>query len=135
MLEYQTGSLAPKGGRKDLVMKTQRRFRPEFKRQVIEELLSGISSPAQIIRRYQISSGLLYHWKKQYAKGAFENPPDRTAALEERVRQLEQLVGKLTLENEFLKKAVQRSLEPPKKSGNSFLLTDPSSKGSKGGAS
>jgi len=50
--------------------------------------------------------------------------------LEERVRQLEQLVGKLTLENEFLKKAVQRSLEPPKKSGNSLLLTDTSSKGS-----
>ena len=33
-------------------MKTQRRFRPECKCQVIEELLSGISSPAQIIRRY-----------------------------------------------------------------------------------
>jgi putative transposase len=48
-------------------MKTQRRFRPEFKRQVIEELLSGDSSPAQIIRLYEISSGLLYHWKKQYA--------------------------------------------------------------------
>ena len=116
-------------------MKTQRRFRPEFKRQVIEELLSGVSSPAQIIRRYEISSGLLYHWKKQYAKGAFENPPDQTAALEERVRQLEQLVGKLTLENEFLKKAVQRSLEPRNKSGNSLLRTDTSSKGSKGGAS
>jgi hypothetical protein len=72
--------------------------------------------------------------KKQYAKGAFENPPDKTAALEERVRQLEQLVGKLTLENEFLKKAVQRSLEPPKKSGNSSLLTGTSSKGSKGDA-
>ena len=115
-------------------MKTQRRFRPEFKRQVVEELLSGISSPAQIIRRYEISSGLLYHWKKQYPKGAFENPPDQTAALEERVRQLEQLVGKLTLENEFLKKAVQRSLGPPKKSGNSSLPTGTSSKGSKGGA-
>jgi transposase len=77
-------------------MKTQRRIHPEFKRQVVEEPLSGVSSPAQIIRRYEISSGLLYHWRKQYAKGAFENPPDRTAALEERVRQLEQLVGKLT---------------------------------------
>ena len=46
-------------------MKTQRRFRPEFKRQVIEELLSRVSSPAQIIRRYEISSGRLYHWKRQ----------------------------------------------------------------------
>ena len=115
-------------------MKTQRRFRPEFKRQVIEELLSGISTPAQIVCRLEISSGLLYHWKKQYAKGSFENPPDKTAALEEQVRQLEQLVGKLTLGNEFLKKAVQRSLEPLKKSGNSLPLTDTSSKVSKGGA-
>jgi len=54
--------------------------------------------------------------------------------LEERVRQLEQLVGKLTLENEFLKKAVQRSLEPPKKSANGLPLTGTFSKGSKGGA-
>ncbi len=115
-------------------MKSQRRFRPEFKRQVIEELLSGMSSPAQIIRRYEISSGLLYHWKKQYARGAFENPPDQTVALEERVRQLEQLVGKLTLENEFLKKAVQRSLEAPQRNGNSSVLTGTSCKGSKGGA-
>jgi len=58
-------------------MKTQRSFRPEFKRQVIKELLSGISSPAQIIRRYEISSGLLYHWKKQYAKGA-DQPSSKT---------------------------------------------------------
>jgi transposase-like protein len=109
-------------------MKTQRRFRPEFKRQIIEELLNGISCPAQIMRRYEISSGLLYHWKKQYAKGSLENPPDQTATLEERVRQLEQLFGKLTLENEFLKKAVQRSLEPPKKSANSLPLTGTLSK-------
>jgi hypothetical protein len=42
--------------------------------------------------------------EKAIRQGAFENPPDQTAALEERVRQLEQLAGKLTLENEFLKK-------------------------------
>ena len=115
-------------------MRAQRKFRPEFKRQVVEELLGGISTPAQIIRRYEISSGLLYHWKRQYAKGGFGNPPDQTAALEERVRQLEQLVGKLTLENEFLKKAVQRSLEPIKKNVNSFAATATSSKVPKGGA-
>ena len=66
-----------------------------------EELLSGMSTPAQLTRRYEISSGLLYHWKEQYAKGRFNNEPTKEAALEYRVRQLEQLVGKLTLENEF----------------------------------
>ena len=115
-------------------MKQRRTFRTEFKRQVVEEYLSGASTAAQLMRRHEISSGLLYHWKDQYTKGRFDNPPSHEAALEERVRQLEQLVGKLTLENEFLKKAVQRSLEPPKKSANSLPLTGTSSKGSKGGA-
>ena len=115
-------------------MRAQRKFRPEFKRQVVEELLGGISTPAPIPLRCEISFGLLYHWKKQYDKGGFENSPDQTAALEERVRQLEQLVGKLTLENEFLKKAVQRSLAPVKKSASSLPTTGISSKVPKGGA-
>ncbi len=88
-------------------MRIQRKFSPEFKRQVVEELLSGVSTPSQLARRHDIASGLLYHWKKQYTKGGFGNEPTKEAALEERVRQLEQLVGKLTLENEFLKKAVR----------------------------
>lgn len=114
-------------------MKVQRRFSPEFKRQVVEELLSGLSTPAQLIRRHEISSGLLYHWKKQYAKGGFENPPCQEAALEERVRQLEQLVGKLSLENEFLKRALQRSLEPDRKRASSLPTIITCSKASKGG--
>jgi transposase len=116
-------------------MKHRRTFSNEFKRQVLEEYLSGVSTAAQLMRRHDISSGLLYHWKEQYAKGRFDNPPTQEAALEERVRQLEQLVGKLTLENEFLKKAVQRSLAPPRKSGSSSLSIVSSSQASKGGAS
>ena len=116
-------------------MKHRRKFSNEFKSQVVEEYLSGVSTAAQLMRRHDISSGLLHHWKDQYAKGRFDNPPNQEAALEERVRQLEQLVGRLTLENEFLKKAVQRSLAPPKKSGSSSLSIVPSSKASTGGAS
>ena len=55
--------------------------------------------------------------------------------MEDRVRQLEQLVGKLTMENEFLKKAVQRGLLTlPKKNDNSLLNTVTSLKTRKGGA-
>jgi transposase-like protein len=115
-------------------MKHRRKFSNEFKRQVVEEYLSGVSTTAQLIRRHDISSGLLYHWKDQYTKGRFDNPPNQEAPLGERVRQLEQLVGRLTLENEFLKKAVQRSLAPPKKSGSSSLCIVSLSKASKGGA-
>jgi transposase len=116
-------------------MKQRRRFSIELKRQVVEELLSGVSTPAQLMRRHDISSGLLYHWKEQYARGRFDNEPSKEAALEDRVRQLEQLVGRLTLENEFLKKAVQRGLlSPPKKSDGSLLSIVTSSKTPKGGA-
>jgi transposase len=135
VLEYRAGPSTPETGRKDLAIKHRRRFSNEFKRQVVEEHLSGVSTAAQLMRRHDISSGLLYHWKDQYAKGRFDNPPTQEAALEERVRRLEQLVGKLTLENEFLKKAVQRGLlSPPKRSGASWLSIAPSSKAPKGGA-
>jgi transposase-like protein len=62
-------------------MRSQRSFILEFKRQVIEELLSGESGPAQLCRRYNITSSLLYHWKKQYSRGKFNNEPTEERAL------------------------------------------------------
>ena len=115
-------------------MRKQRSFSPEFKRQVIEELLSGVSTPAQICRRHEISSGLLYYWKKQYGRADIGSNGKREAALEERILQLEQMLGKACLENEFLKKALQRSLGPSRKSGSSLPTTETCSKPSRGGA-
>lgn len=115
-------------------MKKQRTFSPEFKCRVVEELLSRISTQAQLCRRHNISSGLLYHWKKQYAEGSFGNEPTQEAAQAERIRQLEQMVGKLTMENEFLKKALQRSLRQSEKKESSLPTISPSSRVSKGGA-
>jgi transposase len=91
-------------------MRNLRTFSQEFKRQVVEELLSGESRPAQLCRRHNISTSLLYHWKKQYSLGKFNNEPIEEAALKDRIEKLERLVGKLTLENEFLKKGLQSSL-------------------------
>jgi transposase len=69
-------------------MKERRRFSTELKRQVVEELLSGASTPAQLMRRHELSSGLLYHWKEQSTRRRFDNEPSKEAALENRVRQL-----------------------------------------------
>ena len=101
-------------------MRNQRSFSVELKRQVVEELLSGQSSTAQLCRRHNIGSSLLYHWKKQYSLGKFNNEPLQEAALKDRVEQLERLVGKLTLENEFLKKGLQNSLKESPRNGKSF---------------
>ncbi len=106
--------------RKDLTMRTQRSFSLEFKRQIIEELVSGESRPAQLCRRHNISSSLLYHWKKQYSRGKFNNEPTEEAALKDRVEKLERLVGKLTLENEFLKRGLQNSVSRSQRNGKSL---------------
>ena len=103
--------------RKDLAMKNRRNFSLEFKRQVMEELLSGESRPAQLCRRYNLSASLLYHWKKQYSRGKFNNEPIEEAALRDRIEKLERLVGRLTLENEFLKKGLQMSVSQSQRSG------------------
>jgi len=121
-------------GRKDFAMRNQRRFSIEFKRQVIQDLLSSEGSPAQLCRRYNISSSLLYHWKKQYSLGKFNNEPTDDAALRDRVEKLERLVGKLTLENEFLKKGLQSSLSQPRRNGRSSSNGGRSSVVSGGGA-
>ncbi len=100
-------------------MRNQRTFSQEFKRQVVEELLTGESRPGQLCRRHNISSSLLYHWKKQYGRGKFNNEPTAEAALKDRVEKLERLVGRLTLENEFLKRGLQNSLSQSERNGKS----------------
>ena len=100
-------------------MRNQRSFSVEFKRQLVEELLSGESRQAQLCRRHNITSSLLYHWKKQYGRGKFNNEPTAEAALTDRIEKLERLVGRLTLENEFLKKGLQSSLSQHQRNGKS----------------
>ena len=116
-------------------MRNQRSFSLEFKRRVVEELMSGESRPTQICRRYNITSSVLYHWKKQYSRGKFNNDPTEEGALKDRVEKLERLVGKLTLENEFLKKGLQYSLSQSQRNEKSSPGSSISSDLSDGGAS
>ena len=119
--------------RKDPAMRNQRSFSIEFKRQVVEELISGENRPAQLCRRYNISPSLLYHWKRQYSRGKFNNEPTTEAAFKDRIEKLERLVGKLTLENEFLKRGLQHSLSQSQRNGKSSPVSSPSSAVSGGG--
>jgi transposase-like protein len=114
-------------------MRNQRRFSSEFKRQVVEELMSGESRPAQLCRRYNITSSVLYHWKKQYSRGKFNNEPTEEGALRDRIEKLERLVGKLTLENEVLKRGLQHSLSRSQRNGKSSGYGDVSESPSGGG--
>ena len=111
-----------------------RTYTKEFKRRVVEETLSGISTPAAVCRKYGIARPVLSRWQKQYARGKFDNEPIAEAVLQERVQQLERMVGRLTMDNDLLKKALRHALSQQEQSESSLPTTYPLSEASEGGA-
>lgn len=88
-------------------MSKRRSFSPEFKAQVVLELLSGTKSSAELCRQHQLSSQLLAQWKAAFLERAavvFMSEEQRSQEAA-RVAELERLVGRMTLELEILKKA------------------------------
>jgi transposase-like protein len=85
--------------------------------------LDAGSTHAEIARKYQVSPHLLERWRGEWrAKGdqAFPGIGRRGAALpavddSRRIAELERKIGQLTMENDFLKKALQhfRDHHPP----------------------
>jgi transposase len=120
-------------GGKGLVMRSKRTYSVVFKRQVIEELLSGSATLGQLSRRYEISSGLIGYWKNRYLEGKLvEGKSSNVKTLEAKIKDLEQMVGRLTMDNELLKKAMEYSLQRRKE--NSLPITAKNLEGSNGGA-
>ena len=91
----------------------------EFERRVVEKLMNEESRPAQLCRGYDISPSLLYHWKRQYSRGKFNNDPTGERPLRKRLAKLERLVGELTPENEVSKRGLQHSLSQSQRNGRS----------------
>jgi transposase len=120
-------------GGKGLVMRAKRNYSVAFKRQVVEELLSGSATTGQLSRRYEISSGLIGHWKNRYLEGKLiEGKSANVKALEAKIKDLEQMVGRLTMDNDLLKKAMEYSMQ--KRRENSLPITAKNLEGSNGGA-
>ena len=83
----------------------------EFKRQVVQEYLAG-ESPHGLARRHGLSRNLIKIWVAKYEAGALDNDmaaADILAEYEARIAALERLVGRLTLENDFLKGASRQA--------------------------
>ncbi len=92
-------------------MARRRRFTTAFKRQVVEELLAGAGSMAQVCRRYELCQTVVRRWKEQYAQGQLADPEGVCESQEQRIRELECMLGKLTMENALLKRAVAYTLQ------------------------
>jgi len=119
--------------RKERLMRERRRFSAAFKREVVGELLSGACSLAQLSRRHDVSSGLILYWKKRYEEtGLAEGPSQSEKRSLARIAELERMVGRLTMENELLKKAVEYTARRRKEL--SSPITAKSLAASRGGA-
>jgi transposase len=91
-----------------------RTYTVEFKRQVAEEHLGGVSLN-ELARRHDISRELLRTWVKKYEAGEFagDGPvrPDRRA-YEAKIAGLERKVGQLTMELDLLKRGLSSARRP-----------------------
>ena len=85
----------------------RRSFPADLKAQVVLQLLTGAASPAELCRKHNLKPQLLSHWKDAAVERMHMlfDVNDETALLHVRIAELEQLVGRQTLEIEILKKA------------------------------
>src|SRR5690242_7776182 len=91
-------------------MSKQKRYSPQFKLEVVQQLVSGQKSRAQVCQEYQLIPRVVSRWKVAYlerGEQAFTSRPvTEQMSLQRRVAELERVCGRLTLENEVLKKAL-----------------------------
>lgn len=93
----------------------RRRYSVDEKLRVLEEAAVPGMTISFVARRHGISPSLLFHWRRRMAEGGKEAVRADDAvvsaaevrALEKRIRELERVLGRKTLENEILREAVK----------------------------
>lgn len=110
-----------------------RKHTAEFKLEIVRQLESKEKRLAQVCREHELDPTMVRGWCQRVEKhGAAAFPQSLTtasslsapanqaavlAAAEVRIADLERLVGRLTLENEALKRALQRANCPTQRGG------------------
>jgi len=87
----------------------RREFTKEFKLQVIAEVDAG-KPQAQAAREHQVTANTIAKWRKQLRQHKEHAFSGRGKAYtdEARISELERMVGRLTMENDLLKKVLLR---------------------------
>lgn len=87
-------------------MAKRRTFTPDFKAQVVLEELTGVKSKAEICRERLLKPQIFSHWRTEFLDRApeiFATNPSRGDE-QERIAELERMVGRLTMQLEAAKK-------------------------------
>ena len=88
-------------------MKTRRTFAAEFKAKAVLSVLMGEKTASEICREHQIKDTVFSRWKQQFLEQVpqlFQRGQTDGQA-EARIAELEQVIGRLTVELEIAKKA------------------------------
>lgn len=91
----------------------RRVFTPEFKRQQIERVLRGELTLSELSRELQIARPLLARWRSLVTTGAETAvaaneevvPASELKAAQQKIRELERIIGKQTVDLEILRAA------------------------------
>jgi len=101
----------------------KRKHSQEFKEEIVQKALSG-ERILELGKEHNISPGLINRWKRQYLDGELSNNTNQEVKkLEIQVAKLEQMIGKLTMENYILKKEKEYILQ--RKKEDSSIITGP----------
>lgn len=94
-------------------------YTPEFKTKVVLEILAETYTINELAAKYDISPVVLSRWKKEFVDRASEvfkkGPSEDAKELEEKrehIAALEQKIGQLTYEVDWLKKKSEELLGP-----------------------
>lgn len=92
------------------MIQSRRSFTRDFKVKIVKQIDAG-DTVASLARRHQLHPHVIYNWVKQYRKNpdkAFHRRKGEANPEAERIAELERKIGQLTMENDFLKKLMER---------------------------
>lgn len=107
--------------------KQRRKYSKELKIELVEKVLAG-KETLEVAKEEVISPDLITRWKKQYLGGKFHgtsNSDSELRKLKLKICELEQMLGKLTMENYLLKK--EKEFIAARKKEISYPLSGPDS--------
>jgi len=93
----------------------RRRWNAEQKQEMVEEAEQPGNSISEVARKYGVNPNQLFHWRKLMREGALVAaeaeegvvPASELRILKGKIRELERLLGKKTMEVEILKDALE----------------------------
>jgi transposase len=85
----------------------RRSFTAEFKAQVVLEVLTGLKSQAEVARQHKLKPELITRWRDIALEGleTLFQGGEQGNQDQDRIAELERMVGRLTMELEVAKKA------------------------------